>query len=163
MSTSSKHTLNRKILQDDKIFFYDHVHESSELPEWFRSTSQYMRHIRRKAPTSRKKDFKDELDTFRNSGQDGKTAVTSGWSLEPSREKGYMTRESFGESAKHTSAKTEMKVTLINCRRVKELAIDLRKKKSIENLWVPLLLAEFFKTYKQVYDTEDETRCVLIQ
>jgi hypothetical protein len=163
MSTPSKHTLNRRILRDEKIFFYDHVHQSSELPERFWSMSRQMRHVRAKAPTSSKKDFKDELETFRNSGQDGQTAVASGWSLEPSRETGYMTRESFSKSVKCTPAETEMEATLDDCLKVKKLAIHLREKKSQENQWVQLLLAKFFKTYKQVYDTEDESRCVLIQ
>ncbi|KAG9189076.1 hypothetical protein G6011_05944 [Alternaria panax] len=160
MSTPTKDknpTLSRKILKDEHIVFHDHVHESHELPEWLRSTYLRMRDVRAKAPRGSRKGIEAELKEFQKSGQDGKTAVELGWSLEPILGgKGYMARESFGKQS--TPAETEMEISLRDCLRVKKRAIGLRKGKLPEPHWVLLLLAEFFKTYRQVHGTENEHR-----
>jgi hypothetical protein len=156
---TQKPKLSRKILADENVFFFDHVHARKYLPRWLRPIHLQMRYMCKKVPESSKNMLIAELEAFRSSGQDGDIVSTSRWSLEPAPgSKGYITKESFGEDELPIKRNEE----LDDCLRVRKLAIVYRRRNELEPPWVTLLQAEFFRTYAELHATPDEHRYALL-
>jgi len=151
---TKKPNLTREILEDEGIYFYEHVHKRNSLPKWLRPIHWEMRFLRTKVPRKKRKKFVAELETFQRSGQDGAIASQSLWRLKPNRNQ-YLREESFDEE---DSLAAETTKVLENCRKVKERAIYLRGRNEKESAWAEFLGLSFFKTYMEVHGTPDEHR-----
>jgi hypothetical protein len=157
---TKKPKLNREILEDENVYFYEHVHTRNSLPKWLRPIHWQMRFMRTKVPRSGRKRIVAELKAFQRSGQDGATASASRWSLRPFSSNGeYLPEESFGED----KLAVETGNVLNDCLRVKKLAISLRERNEMEPNWATFLRAEFFKTYMEVHGIPDEHRYAHLQ
>jgi hypothetical protein len=157
---TKKPKLNRKILEDANVYFYEDVHTRNSLPKLLRPIHWEMKFMRTKVPRSSRERFVAELEVFQRSGQDGATASASRWSLKPfSSNGGYLLEDSFGEN----ELAVETENVLEDCRRVKNMAIGLRKRNEMEQNWATFLRAEFFKTYMEVHGTPDEHRYAHLQ
>jgi hypothetical protein len=157
---TKKPKLNREILEDENVYFYERVHTRNSLPKWLRPIHWQMKFMRTKVPRSSRKRIVAELKAFQRSGQDGATASASRWSLKPfSSNGGYLLEESFGED----ELAVETGKVLNDCLRVKRLAISLRERNELEPNWATFLRAEFFKTYMEVHGTPDEHRYAHLQ
>ena len=110
-----KPKLTRKILEHERIYFYEDVHISNSLPAWLRPILWEMRLMRTKVPRKKRKRFIAELETFQRSGQDGAIASQSNWRLKPNRNQ-YLREESFDEEDSIAAETTEV---LEKCRKVK--------------------------------------------
>ncbi|KAI4942863.1 hypothetical protein J4E91_009783 [Alternaria rosae] len=152
---TKKPKLTREILERESIYFYEDVHKKNSLPEWLRPICWAMRFKPTKVPKEYKKIIVAEFEEFQRVGQDGATAWKSNWSLKPfSSRKDYLLEES-SDKDRLAAETTEL---LDTCRKVKEEAIYIRKRKEQEPAWATFLRAEFFKTYMEVHGTPDEHR-----
>lgn len=93
--SSTKPKLSKKILEDDHVFFYHGVHETSG---WLRPIQTQIRQLRTRFPYELKARFDDALDKFKCSRQDAGEALEDGWSLSPpAGAKGYRATQCFDE------------------------------------------------------------------
>jgi hypothetical protein len=146
-----KPTLSREVLEDENIFFHEHVHRGKTLPRWLRHIKRQIRYMQTEAPESSRDNLLAEAKAFRETGQDGKSASAAKWVVKPDRYRGKATH---GEDR----ALNELKDTLDDCLRVKTRAIDLRVRREQEAKWVDLLREEFFRTYGEVYGNDNKYR-----
>jgi hypothetical protein len=153
MSTPTKDVkkpiLSRELLENENVFFHDHVHKGKTLPKWLRHIKRQIRYMRADAPEDSKDMFMAELSVFKETGQDGKSASAARWDVKPNK---YRSKATFGED----KSLVEIIQTLDDCLRVRDMAIDLRERKEQEAKWVDLLRAEFFRTYGEVHGSTDK-------